>query len=519
MRNVYVIEVSPAIDDEGTVETFLFSSEGWATLSTDTPPNTLVQARLDQPGNFRRELFSGNKTTGSVRPSFGECTLINTDGTLDSFAKHGFDGRAFKISYGLSGGAYPSEFTTLLTATLRGATFDMQRVNLIIRDRMELLDRPISQSVFAGTGDEEGTTELTGKRKPLVFGDVRNVRPMLLNQTALLYSMGAPATGLEATSSRIADGMGTSMDTAFHQTGPTSAWYAPSVAALMSASIAPGYVWVYKPLGIFRLGSQPAIDLTCAVSVSGTTGLGTMLQQMAEAAGITTIDAADVAAVDAAKTMVYGYHVDGDEGALSAMSKVASSAFCWFGMGADDILHMGVFDAPSGTPVVELRSHDITAIEKLDGGDTNRLIPIWRATAKCSHNNAAMTTFAGSCPEWYREWFKAEWPGSVVSEDSTVKDKHLYADELVVDVYGGEQFGNPNADGGAASTAMTLYGVDRELIKVDMPLRPEKFALYEIGAVVSLKFPRYQWGAGKLFRIVAIEANFSRNQVSLTLWG
>lgn len=517
--NVYVIEVTPAIDAAGTLQTFLFSSDGWATLPTDTPENTLVQARLDQPGNFRRELFSGNKTTGAVRPSFGECTLINTDGALDEFARYGFDGRAFTISYGPSGGAYPAEFTPLLKATLRGATFDMQRVHLIIRDRMELLDRPISQATFAGTGNEEGTTELTGKRKPLAFGGLRNVRPMLLSQTALLYSMGAPPPGLEVTSSRIADGMGTSMDTAFHQFSPTSAWYAPSVADLMSASISPGYVWVYKPLGIFRLGSHPAIDLTCAVDVSGTAGLGTMLQQMAASAGVTTVDAGDVSAIDAAKPDVFGYHVDDDETALSAMGKVASSAFCWFGMGADDVLHMGVFDEPSGTPVVELRSHDITAIEKLDGGDANRLIPIWRATARCSHNNAPMTTFAGSCPEWYREWFKAEWPGSVVSSDASIKDKHLYADEMTIDVYGGEMYGNPNTDGGAAATAMALYGIDRELVRVDMPLQPQKFTLFEIGAVVSLKFPRYQWGTGKLFRIVAIDADFGRNKVSLTIWG
>ena len=37
VRNVYIVEVSAAIDDAGTTQTFLFSGEGWATLPTDTP--------------------------------------------------------------------------------------------------------------------------------------------------------------------------------------------------------------------------------------------------------------------------------------------------------------------------------------------------------------------------------------------------------------------------------------------------------------------------------------------------
>lgn len=521
--NVYVIEVSPAIDAAGTLQTFLFSSEGWATLPTDTPANTLVQARLDQPGNFRRELFSGNRTTGAVRPSFGECTLINSDGALDEFSSYGFDGHAFKISYGPSGGAYPSEFTTLLKATLRGATFDLKRVHLIIRDRMELLDRPISQTTFAGTGGEEGTTELTGKRKPLAFGEIRSIRPQLLSQTLLLYSVGLPPAGCEAQPKFGTDGQSAGYDTAYHAPSPTSDWYAPSLSALLSASIYPGYWWCYPPLGLFRLGSQPAIDLTCSVSVNlaGTpqSELGTILNHMALSAGVSDIDAADVAAINVAKPSIFSYHVDSEETALAAMSNMASSASCWFGMGADDVLHMGTFDAPSGTPSIELRSHDIIALEKLDGGDVNRLIPVWRVTAQCSHNNAPQTNFAGSCPEWWRVWCREEWPGKVVSEDPSIKNKHPYADEMSIDVYGGAQPGNPNTDGGAAAAAMALYGVDRELVRVDMPLQPSKFTLMEIGAVVSLKFPRYQWGAGKLFRIVAIDANFGRNQVSLTLWG
>lgn len=524
-RNVYVVEVVPAIDAAGTTTTFLFSTEGWATLPTDTPANTLVKARLDQPGNFRRELFSGNRTVGAVRPSFGECTLINSDGDLDIFAKYGFDGREFKLSYGPVGGAYPSDFTVLLKASLRGATFDLKRVKLIIRDRMEILDRPLSQSVFAGTGNEEGTTELTGKRKPLAFGNIRSMKPQLLDQNSLLYSIGAPPTGKEALALYTTDGQGGLLSYATGQTPPLAS-FASSVNDLVTATIDPGYYWMYPPLGLLRVGSQPAFDLTTGVTVNNPSGgalqaeLGTLLSQMATAAGITTADSGDIAAVDSAKDNIYGYSLNSDETALSAMSKLASSALCWFGMGADDVLHMGVLATPTGTPVVTLRSHDFTAIEKLDGGDTNRLIPIWRATAQCSTNYATQSSFATSATQLEKSWAETMWPGKVVSSDSSVKNKHPYADEMTVDVYGGTNLtGDPNTDGSAASTAMALYGVDRELIQVSLPLRPEIFSLMEIGSVVEIIFPRYSWDSGKKFIVVAIDADFNANKYSLTLWG
>lgn len=528
VRNVYVVEVSAAIDDAGTTQTFLFAGEGWATLPTDTPANTLVQARLDQPGNFRRELFSGNRTIGAVRPSFGECTLINTDGALDDFARYGFDGRDFILRYGPVGAPYPSGFTTLLRATLRGATFDMARVRLIIRDRMELLDRPLSQTTFAGTGGSEGTSELTGKRKPLAFGRLRSVRPQPINQASLAYSVGLPATGTWAHAIYVTDGQGAGLTPAWSQSPNPLGSYATTAAELMAASINPGAYWTCPSLGLLRVGSQPAIDLTCSVVTTaagevwngtGIANVGTLLSQMATTAGITAISSGDVAAVDAVRSAIYGYHIDGDETALSAMGNLASGAFVWFGIGADDTLRMGALTPPSGSPTLELRAHDITAIERLDGGDSNRLVPVWRATAQCSHNNATQTAFAGSCPEWYRSWCRSEWPGQVVATN-TIKTKHPYADEMTVDVYGGELTGvTPNVDGGAAALAMALYGVDRELISVTMPLRPEVFVAAQIGAVVYLRFPRYGWSGGKLFRVVATDANFSTAKLVLTLWG
>ena len=116
-------------------------------------------------------------------------------------------------------------------------------------------------------------------------------------------------------------------------------------------------------------------------------------------------------------------------------------------------------------------------------------------------------------------WYWDEWPGEVVSSNEAVKDKHLFAEEISVEVYGGSLTGSPNLDGGIAAKAMTLYGVDRELISVTLPLRPAQFSAFEIGGIVELVLGRFGWQAGKLFRVVAIDANFASNRLVVTLWG
>ena len=87
-----VVEIETTIDAIGTVETHYYSTSGFSTKPTDTPANTYVAPRLKSAGNFRRELFSGTRVTGSVRPSFGEIVLFNNDAGLDDWLGYGVSG-------------------------------------------------------------------------------------------------------------------------------------------------------------------------------------------------------------------------------------------------------------------------------------------------------------------------------------------------------------------------------------------------------------------------------------------
>lgn len=518
-----VVEIEAAIDTVGTLATFLFSSEGWTTLPTDTPANTWVRPRLIQAANFRRELFSGNRVFGAVQAAYGECKLANLDGGLDDFVRYGFDGRRYTIRMGNKGAAYPAAFTTILVATMKCATFDLTEtsgaVRLLLRDRLVELDIPIAPALFAGTGATEGTSSALNVRKPVVFGEIYSCKPQLINEVLLIYAVGSPPPGYLAWPLYAEDGQ------ANLNPYPTPYGDYADYSGLAGASVPAGNYARCSALGLIRLGSAPTFDMTCCVKVTDAARTltmaklpGTIMRHMAERVGISSsdIDLADVSTVDAARTANYGYRVNSDETALSAMGKIANSASLWFGFDALGKLRMSPFNEPSGTPVFTFSQQNVTKLQKIDSVDTG--IPIWKVTARSSFNFNPETTFAGSVPPWYREWHNKAWPLETQVTNASVKNKHPIAGEMTVDVYTGAGATRMD-DAGEASRRLGLYGVERDMVQVTTPITLALLSAIDLAKVCMLRYPRFGWNAGKLMCIVAIAINFDAMRAEITLWG
>lgn len=520
-----VVEIQAAIDAAGTLKTFLFSTEGWTTLPSDSPANTHVQPRLLQAANYRRELFNGSRTFGAVTAAYGECKLANLDGALDAFARYGFDGRRFIVRLGEKGAPYPSAFTTVLTATMRCALFELTEtsgaVRILLKDRLVDLEKPLAGEVFAATGGVEGTaTTASGVRKPVCFGTTFGCKPQLIDENNLIYAVGAAPVGFGTLALRVQDG---GENIVPYPGGFTE--YA-DYAALLAAPVPPGSYGRCSALGLIKLGMKPTFEMTCSATVTDvathsvtTPSLpGNLLRDMALRAGMAAgdISAVDVATVNAARTATYGYRAASEESALSAMAKIANSASIWLGFDALGVLRMGVFDAPAGSPVFTFSHRNITKIQRLDSAETG--IPVWKVTARSSYNGGPQTTFAGSVPAWYAQWYDKEWPLETVSQNVAVRAKHLNAGELEIDVYTGAN-GTRIGDAGEAARRLALYSVERDTVQITAPITPALLDTVDLGRVVTLQYARFGWDAGKLMRVVAIAVNFDSMRAEITLWG
>lgn len=191
---VFVAEITAAVNDAGDTETFYATnSTGWSNAASGTPANEHIVPTLKNPGTFRREMFSGNRAFGAVRPSWGEVSLLNTDGRYDARKLNGFDGQPFSLYYGEHGAVFPDAFTLVFRCTVESAIVGLDLVRLRLRDRLVLLDKPVLKDTFAGTGGLEGTEEMTGTPKQRMFGDpiYTPLQPVIIEPGEIHYTYAA----------------------------------------------------------------------------------------------------------------------------------------------------------------------------------------------------------------------------------------------------------------------------------------------------------------------------------------
>lgn len=169
-RTRFVAEITITVDSAGATQKHLFATGGFSTLPSDTPAHTVVEPRLMNPGTVRRELFSGPRVAGAVRPSFGVLELNNSDGGLDAWLDYGTSNGTVVLRWGPEGGAYPAAYTTVYTALIFSLTADSAVVRLVLRDRTHLLDSPVVTATFTGAGAREGEGA-AGRRKHMLLGE------------------------------------------------------------------------------------------------------------------------------------------------------------------------------------------------------------------------------------------------------------------------------------------------------------------------------------------------------------
>jgi hypothetical protein len=194
-----VVELTAAIDASGTTQTFYVSTDGYTSLPTDTPANTPFLPVLVDPGYLGVSAYSDARTGGATKLEVGEMILANADGALDGWLDYSFDGRPVTIrstTVGASGavGAYPSSFTTVITATVESVEADWKTIIIRLRDKQWKFQLPILTTRYGGTnslpaGLDGTANDIKGKVKPRIYGKVLNAAPPCCNTSLLIYQV------------------------------------------------------------------------------------------------------------------------------------------------------------------------------------------------------------------------------------------------------------------------------------------------------------------------------------------
>jgi len=480
---IYLVEITaydPGI--AGTRVLRYCTGAGYTTGPADTQANTYYEPRVIQPGTIKQDMFSNGTTGGASRTGYGEIVLANQDGALDGLLNYGLDGQQVVVRGGLPGAAYPAGFAVLLTGTMEQPVGGDQ-LSIRIRDRQAELDVPIQPTKYAGTNalpdGLEGVSDLLGKPKPLLFGARKNISPVLVNTSRLIYQINDGAAGTD----NVYD-QGVALT--------KGADYA-SQSDMETNAPAAGTFRAFPAGGYFRLGSSPAGQVTA----DATTGdvANQSCAQLCRQIVLRRLTPADLIEqgfidLDKANNAEVGIYIDGEMTVAAALDELCRSVGAWYGFDNLGKFRIQRLEIPSGNPIATLTNAEGLTVERLATNDAGRGVPAYRVVLDYDQNCTVQTSgLAGSVPVDRRNWLKDPYR-SVKSEDLTVLTPHKLAPEL----HFTSRLATEVAAQAEADRLQLMYSTRRDLLAVSCPV---DVLLYPSGgwwddlAIADMPYGRY----------------------------
>lgn len=545
---IYLVEVNAYDQTIPGVTTLRYcSGVGFATLPSETPPNTLYEPRVVQPCNFTRTAFADARVLGGSTQGYGEIILNNADQALCPLRDLGMDGRICVVRVGQHGAAYPGGFTTFINGTVEQVEVSASKVTLRLRDNLMLLDIPVQQTLYLGNnvlpnGAEGTVDDIIGQPKPLCYGHCFHVLPVCVNTALLIY--------------QVHDGAVQSIDAVFDggNGGPSGSPAAglsfaadyPDLATLSTTpnQPPPGRYSTCKALGLFRLGLIPG-KVTAHVHGDNAAGYvntvaGITKRILTQRGGISAASCdASFAALDIAFPAECGVYVGQAGGGSaatpqstlkhpviasqigpgntvhSAIDAILLSGGCWLAPTRINTWTIGQLIAPSGTPAAVFTDVDLIDIDSQATADPTAGMPVFNVFLRYKHYAGVLGTseVAGSLGPGIRADVTQEFR-TANAVDFSVQTVHPLAARLYRDTCL-TVAADANAE---AARTLALHKVRRDFVKAAVRLDETKAAL-ELGSIVQIVTHRLGYDAGRLFVVVGISSDGRKHELTLDLWG
>lgn len=472
-RRVLLVEAMPYVS--GSVLTRYMASAPFVSGPSDTPASMAYDDIVRSVPQFKSSM--ADVFAGQTRPSWGEIEVDNSGGERDGWLSDAWDGRAVRLYLG-SPDWSRNDFRLILDGVaddIVARSRDVLQIKL--RDKQQLLNRPIQTSLIGGT------TANADKPKPLCYGECYNVRPLLTDASTRRY--------------KVHDG----------QISAISAVYAGGVSVSFTADL---------PNGEFTLAAAATGEVTADIKgdASGSgyiDTVGAIFQRI-----VTTrtplssgdIDSSSFSAFAALCTQVVGVYVESRSNVLQVLDQLAQSVGAWYGIGRDGKLKIGRLDAPTGSPVLDLVVDDVE-----QGGLSvrRRILPTATVRLNYKKNWSPNSAPASSVSDGVRAALAAE-SLTVSDTDASVKTTYLMAQEPDAEA---TLLVAQAAASAEATRRLTIRKVLRYVYEVKCFTAPQSV---EIGQLVRLTHPRFGFAAGKLAVIVGITESPTSNRVTLELW-
>ena len=181
-----LIEVDNVTDlTGGSATSYYFANGAYTSTSTDTPSNQNYLPIIAGGISFN-ENFS---ITGELSISYGDISLLNADGNIDSYLSKIWVRKPLRIYLGDP--TWPKSDFKLIFKGLVADSVSSGRdsINLIILDQLTGLNTAISEATFTTAQTSIANTGNTKQLIPLTFGECFNITPVLVDKALLEYQV------------------------------------------------------------------------------------------------------------------------------------------------------------------------------------------------------------------------------------------------------------------------------------------------------------------------------------------
>lgn len=167
---------------------YISSTHGRTTAPDDTPANTAIRPGFSGQFNYAISLFGGIDPTSGASSQAGALNIVDT-GDLDGLLDKALDGATLELLRGDIDAAV-SAFSTVAKFTTGGMIYTPTEKRLLLRDlSWRLTAAPLHDIRFQGTGGYEGDEGLANIIRPIVYGVVENITPVLVNKDKRIYQV------------------------------------------------------------------------------------------------------------------------------------------------------------------------------------------------------------------------------------------------------------------------------------------------------------------------------------------
>lgn len=507
-----------------TTITRRYATRTFVTRATDSPSQQVIRGRIAEGLRLERQLTTadGGQFGALLETRFGELQLNNADGSLDDLStRFAADGRHIRLriggiemdSLGRETVQSYASFATVYTATAGAWTSAHDVLRLPITDMTRRLRGPMQTSAYAGTGGIEGTVEITGLTRPLMFGRVFNATVQLVDPTILTYQLHSGRISLI---SAVYDaGVAIPFDTNYTTYAALAAATVP--AGEYASSVETGYIKLgIAPIGAVTVDARGHIDLLTGNYNEATASLiRTILRDFG---GLTTATELDQASFDAAVALQpadIGFFLPaGDQSTVIEVVELIAFAAGMFIGDRSGKMNIQRLDPPSTTTVHwAFDDRDIleNGIEQLS---LPYLVPwkSWGVGYGVNWTKQIDRDLATSVTQTRRGFLKLERRYAYVQSTNIALFHATSAGAPLRDTF----FADAAVAEAEAARLMALYGYGRAMYEVRV-----KNALFSVhvGQTVQITYNRWNMAGGKRFVVVGVADDADKVTTSLTLFG